>query len=45
MGQCTYEVHAEQWNGIIKACLQRPTGQSVKTWMNEKGICEQNYCH
>lgn len=45
MDQCTYEVLAEYWKGIIKVCWQRPAGQSVKNWMDENGISEQNYYH
>ena len=34
MDQCTHEVRAEYWKGIIKACGQRPAGQSARTrWM------------
>lgn len=43
MDQCTHEIRAEHWKGIIKACAQRPTGQSVKGWLDENGICEQSY--
>ena len=43
MDQCTHEVRAEYWKGIIKACGQRPAGQSAKCWMDENGICEQSY--
>lgn len=45
MDQCTHEVRAEYWKGIIKACRQRPAGQSAKSWMDENGICEQSYYH
>lgn len=45
MDQCTHEVRAEYWKGIIKACGQRPSGQSAKSWMDENGICEQSYYH
>ena len=45
MDQCTHEVRAEYWKGIIKACGQRPAGQSAKSWMDENGICEQSYYH
>ena len=45
MDQCTHEVRAEYWKGIIRACGQRPTGQSAKSWMDENGICEQSYYH
>lgn len=45
MDQCTHEVCAEYWKGIIKACGQRPAGQSAKSWMDENGICEQSYYH
>ncbi len=45
MDQCTHEVRAEYWKGIIKACGQRPVGQSAKNWMDENGICEQSYYH
>ena len=43
MDQCTHEVRAEYWRNIIKACGQRPAGQSAKKWMDETGICEQSY--
>lgn len=43
MDQCTHEVLAEYWKGIIRACGQRPAGQSAKRWMDENGICEQSY--
>lgn len=43
MDQCTHEVRAEYWKGIIKACGQRPAEQSAKSWMDENGICEQSY--
>ena len=33
------------WRNIIKACGQRPAGQSAKKWMDENGICEQIYYH
>ena len=29
MDQCTHEVRAEYWRNIIKACGQRPAGQSI----------------
>lgn len=45
MDQCTHEVRAEYWKGIIKSCGQRPAGQSAKSWMDENGICEQSYYH
>lgn len=45
MDQCTHEVRAEYWKGIIRACGQRPAGQSAKSWMDENGICEQSYYH
>ena len=45
MDQCTHEVRAEYWKGIIQACGQRPVGQSAKSWMDENGICEQSYYH
>ena len=45
MDQCTHEVRAEYWRNIIKACGQRPVGQSAKKWMDENGICEQSYYH
>ena len=45
MDQCTHEVRAEYWKRIIQACGQRPAGQSAKKWMDENGICEQNYYH
>lgn len=43
MDQCTHEVRSEYWKGIIKACGQRPAGQTAKSWMEENGICEQSY--
>ena len=45
MDQCTHEVRAEYWKGIIRACGQRPAGQPAKSWMDENGICEQSYYH
>lgn len=45
MDQCTHEVRAEYWKGIIKDCGQRPAGQSAKSWLDENGICEQSYYH
>ena len=45
MDQCTHEVRAEYWKSIIRACGQRPAGQSAKSWMEENGICEQSYYH
>ena len=47
MDQCTHKVRAEYWRNIIKACGQRPAGQSAKKWMemDENGICEQSYYH
>lgn len=45
MDQCTHEVRAEYWKGIIRACGQHPAGQSAKNWMDENGICEQSYYH
>ena len=45
MDQCTHEVRAEYWKRIIKACSQRPAGQSAKNWMEENGICEQSDYH
>lgn len=43
MDQCTHEVCASYWEGIIKSCSQRPVGQTAKSWMDENGICEQSY--
>ena len=43
MDQCTHEVRAEYWEGIIKSCNQRPCGQSAKKWLEDNGICEQSY--
>lgn len=45
MDQCTHEVRAEYWKGIIKACNNRPEGQSAKSWLSENGITEQSYYH
>ena len=45
MDQCTHEVRAEYWRKIIRACGQRPAGQSAKRWMDENGIREQSYYH
>ena len=45
MDQCTHEVRAAYWKGIINACGERPAGQSAKSWMDENGICEQSYYH
>ena len=45
MDQYTHEVRAEYWKNIIKACRQRPAGQSAKKWMDENGLCEQSYYH
>ena len=45
MDQCTHEVRAEYWKSIIRACGQRPVGQSAKSWMKENGVCEQRYYH
>ena len=45
MDQCTHEVRAEYWRNIIKACGQRPAGQSASKWMDENGSCEQSYYH
>ena len=45
MDQCTHEVRAEYWKSIIRACGQRPAGQSAKSWMKENGISEQSYYH
>ena len=45
MDQCTHEVRAEYWKNIIRACGQRPAGQSAKSWLDENGICEQSYYH
>lgn len=45
MDQCTHEIRAEYWKGIISACGQRPAGQSAKSWLDENGICEQSYYH
>ena len=45
MDQCTHEVRAEYWRNIIKACGQRPAGQSAKKWMDDNGIREQTYYH
>ena len=42
MDQCTHEVRAEYWEGIIKSCNQRPCGQSAKKWLEDNGICEQS---
>lgn len=36
MDQCTHEVRAEYWKRIIRACGQRPAGQSAKSWMEER---------
>lgn len=43
MDPCTHEVRAKYWEGIIKACGERPKGKSAKSWMEENGICEQRY--
>ena len=45
MDQCTHEVRAEYWKSIIRACGQRPAGQSAKSWMKENGVSEQSYYH
>ena len=45
MDQCTHEVRAGYWKSIIRACGQRPAGQSAKSWMKENGVCEQSYYH
>ena len=33
MDQCTHEVRAEYWKGIIEACLNRLAGQAAKSWL------------
>lgn len=43
MDQCTHEVRAQYWKGIIQACQQRPQGQSAKQWLKDNGILEQSY--
>lgn len=43
MDQCTHEVRASYWEGIIRSCSQRPVGQTAKSWMDENGISEQSY--
>jgi hypothetical protein len=43
MDQCTHKVRAEHWKGIIEACSKSSDDQSVKSWLDEKGICEQSY--
>lgn len=42
MDQCTHEVRAEYWKGIIKACGQRSVGQSAKSG-REIAYIEQLY--
>ena len=41
MDQCTHEVSAEYWKGIIRACGQRPAGQSAKSWMEDYLLIEK----
>lgn len=43
MDQCTHEVRAQYWKGIIQACQQRPEGQNVRQWLKDNGILEQSY--
>lgn len=39
MDQCTHEVRAEYWRNIIKACGQRPAGQSAKSgWTKTESV-------
>ena len=45
MDQYTHEVRDEYWKNIIRACGQRPAGQSAKSWMKENGVCEQSCYH
>lgn len=45
MDKCTHEIRAEYWSGIIKACNERPKGQTAKKWLEENDICEQSYYH
>jgi hypothetical protein len=37
----THEIRLRQWIGIIKEC--RSSGNSVKSWCEEKGISEKSY--
>lgn len=39
------KVREQHWKNIIKQCLQRPKGMTVKRWLDENNICEQTYCH
>lgn len=43
MDQCTHDVRSARWKQIILDCQQRPSGKSVKQWLEENDILEQSY--
>ncbi len=43
MDQCTHDVRSAHWKEIIQNCQQRPTGQSIRSWLKDNGVIEQSY--
>lgn len=43
MDQCTHDIRSSHWKSIIQNCQQRPTGQTVRQWLEENDILEQSY--
>lgn len=43
MDRCTHNVRAQYWKDIIQQCQMRPQNQTIKSWLKERGICENSY--
>ncbi len=45
MDKATREVRRKQWENIIEQCHARPKGESIKHWLNERGLSDKTYYH
>lgn len=43
MDQITHEVRLAKWKEVIKQCLSRSEGQSIRDWCKQNGVSEKRY--
>jgi hypothetical protein len=43
MDKITHDVRLAQWAEVVKQCLSRPEGVSIKAWCRQNGVNEKIY--
>ena len=43
MDKTTRDVRLAHWTEVVKQCQSRPTGMTIRDWVNENGINEKQY--